>query len=74
MNDYSSVGIYPLYQLLSVLGGVQVLGIMGALIVPPWFAGVAALVENLYLQPKLIAEQQNEISTPSEAVSAPKFN
>lgn len=54
----SSVGVHPLYQLLSVLAGVQVLGIIGALIVPPWFAGVAALVENLYLEPKRSAERQ----------------
>lgn len=52
----SSVGVHPLYQLLAVLGGVQILGIIGALIVPPWFAGAAALVENLYLRPKLAAE------------------
>ncbi|KKJ01251.1 AI-2E family transporter [Prochlorothrix hollandica] len=55
----SSVGVHPLYQLLSVLGGVQVLGIIGALIVPPWFAGVAVLVENLYLRPKLLAERRH---------------
>jgi predicted PurR-regulated permease PerM len=61
----SSVGIHPLYQLLSVLAGVQVLGIIGALIVPPWFAGLAALVENLYLEPKRSAEGQLAIvSTP----------
>ena len=48
----TSVGVHPLYQLLAVLGGAQVLGIIGALIVPPWFAGAAALVENLYLVPK----------------------
>ena len=54
----STVGIHPLYQLLAVLGGVQVLGIIGALIVPPWFAGASVLVENLYLQPKLLAEQR----------------
>lgn len=52
----SSVGIHPLYQLLAVLGGVQLLGILGAILIPPWFAGTAALVENLYLQPKLQAE------------------
>jgi len=52
----SSVGVHPLYQLLAVLGGTQVLGIIGALIVPPWIAGVAVLLENLYLQPKLTAE------------------
>ena len=34
------------------------LGILGALIVPPWFAGVAALVENLYLKPK---EEQEKL-------------
>lgn len=53
----TSVGVHPLYQLLSVIGGVQVLGIVGALIVPPWVAGAAALVENLYLKPKLLAEE-----------------
>lgn len=53
----SSVGVHPLYQLLAVLGGTQVLGIVGALIVPPWIAGAAVLLENLYLKPKLEAEQ-----------------
>jgi predicted PurR-regulated permease PerM len=53
----SSVGIHPLYQLLAVLGGVQLLGIFGAILIPPWFAGTAALVENLYLKPKLEAEK-----------------
>ncbi|MCZ0903728.1 AI-2E family transporter, partial [Microcoleus sp. HI-ES] len=57
----SSVGVHPLYQLLSVLGGVQVLGIIGAVIVPPWFAGVAALIENLYLKPKLRSEHREAI-------------
>ncbi len=52
----SSVGLHPLYQLLAVLGGTQVLGIIGALIVPPWVAGAAVLLENLYLKPKLSAE------------------
>ena len=52
----SSVGVHPLYQLLAVLGGTQVLGIIGALIVPPWVAGCAVLLENLYLQPKLQKE------------------
>lgn len=52
----NSVGVHPLYQLLAVLGGTQVLGIVGALIVPPWVAGGAVLLENLYLQPKLEAE------------------
>ncbi|NER80039.1 MAG: AI-2E family transporter [Leptolyngbya sp. SIO1D8] len=54
----SSVGIHPLYQLLAVLGGTQVLGIIGALIVPPWIAGGAVLLENLYLRPKLMAERK----------------
>ncbi|MGD1699829.1 AI-2E family transporter [Dapis sp. BLCC M229] len=57
----SSVGVHPLYQLLSVLVGIQLLGIIGALIVPPWFAGSAALVENLYLKPKLEAEKIQSI-------------
>lgn len=48
----SSVRVSPLYQLLAVLGGVQLLGIIGALIVPPWVAGGAVLLENLYLKPK----------------------
>lgn len=54
----TSVGVHPLYQLLAVLGGTQVLGIIGALIVPPWIAGGAVLLENLYLRPKFIAERQ----------------
>jgi predicted PurR-regulated permease PerM len=53
----SSVNVAPLYQLLAVLGGVQVLGIMGALIVPPWVAGAGVILENLYLKPKLEAEK-----------------
>ena len=52
----NSVGVHPLYQLLAVLGGTQVLGIVGALVVPPWVAGSAVLLERLYLQPKLSAE------------------
>jgi predicted PurR-regulated permease PerM len=58
----SSVGVHPLYQLLSVLGGVQVLGIIGAVIIPPWFAGVAALIENLYLKPKIRGEHREAIT------------
>ncbi|HEY9619667.1 MAG TPA: AI-2E family transporter [Crinalium sp.] len=54
----ASVGVHPLYQLLAVLGGTQVLGLIGALIIPPWVAGAAVLLENLYLQPKLMAERQ----------------
>jgi len=52
----NSVRVPPLYQLLAVLGGAQVLGIIGALIVPPWVAGASVLLENLYLKPKLLAE------------------
>ncbi|MGB7058514.1 MAG: AI-2E family transporter, partial [Geitlerinemataceae cyanobacterium] len=51
----TSVGVHPLYQLLAVIGGAQVLGILGALIVPPWVAGASTLLENLYLRPKLEA-------------------
>lgn len=58
----SSVGVHPLYQLLSVLVGLQLLGIIGALIIPPWFAGGSALVEDLYLKPKLIAERKEAIA------------
>lgn len=50
----SSVEVEPLYQLLAVLGGVQVLGIIGALIVPPWIAGGGVLLQNLYLKPKML--------------------
>lgn len=57
----SSVKINPLYQLLAVLGGAQLLGIIGALIVPPWVAGASVLLENLYLKPKLLAERKNYI-------------
>lgn len=64
----SSVKIHPLYQLLAVLGGTQVLGIVGALIVPPWVAGAAVLLENLYLKPKRLVEQ-TQISTPSLPLS-----
>ncbi|MGB3532186.1 MAG: AI-2E family transporter [Microcoleaceae cyanobacterium] len=69
----TSVGVHPLYQLLSVLGGIQVLGILGALIVPPWFAGFSALIENLYLQPKLTAEQQQgkALTTTSDPATPP---
>ncbi|WP_339383537.1 AI-2E family transporter [Oculatella sp. LEGE 06141] len=62
----SSVGVHPLYQLLAVLGGTQVLGIIGALIVPPWVAGAAVLIENLYLHPKLTAEKQRMIVTSTQ--------
>ncbi|HEY9850948.1 MAG TPA: AI-2E family transporter [Leptolyngbyaceae cyanobacterium] len=66
----SSVKIHPLYQLLAVLGGTQVLGIIGALIVPPWVAGVSVLVDNLYLQPKLMAKQPPKtLSTQEDAIN-----
>ena len=58
----SSVKVSPLYQLLAVLGGAQVLGIIGALIVPPWIAGIGVLLENLYIKPKLIAEAHDDVS------------
>jgi predicted PurR-regulated permease PerM len=57
----NSVKIHPLYQLLAVLGGAQVLGIVGALIVPPWLAGGAVLLENLYVRPKLLAERNKTV-------------
>ncbi|MGK7892898.1 MAG: AI-2E family transporter [Xenococcus sp. (in: cyanobacteria)] len=56
----TSVKVPPLYQLLAVLGGAQLLGIIGALIVPPWVAGTAVLLENLYVKPKLQAENNPE--------------
>jgi predicted PurR-regulated permease PerM len=64
----SSVNVHPLYQLLAVLGGTQVLGIIGALIVPPWVAGAAVLLENLYLKPKQLAEQQDGDIVPLSSV------
>ena len=57
----SSVKVNPLYQLLAVLGGAQVLGILGAVIVPPWVAGAAVLLDNLYLKSK--------IDTPLKTIS-----
>jgi predicted PurR-regulated permease PerM len=65
----SSVGVHPFYQLLAVLGGTQVLGIIGALIVPPWVAGAAVILDNLYLQPKLAAETRT--SLPESGSSGP---
>ncbi|QUY42917.1 AI-2E family transporter [Acaryochloris marina] len=55
-----SVNVPPLYQLLAVLGGTQVLGIIGALIAPPWVAAGGVLIENLYLHPKREAEQNTQ--------------
>jgi len=60
----NTVRLHPLYQLLAVIGGAQVLGILGALIVPPWVAGTATLVENLYLKPKLVAQGENPTPVP----------
>ena len=54
----TSVKVPPLYQLLAVLGGAQLLGIIGALIVPPWVAGGSVLLENLYVKPKLLTEKK----------------
>ncbi|MFB8789970.1 MAG: AI-2E family transporter [Potamolinea sp.] len=66
----SSVNLSPLYLLLAVLGGAQVLGIIGTLIVPAWVAAAAVLLESLYLQPKRIAEQQEEMSAISSKETA----
>lgn len=62
----SSVRLHPLYQLLAVLGGTQVLGIVGALIVPPWVAGASVLLENLYLRPKQMAEVEEAIANSTK--------
>ncbi len=55
----SSVKVPPLYQLLAVLGGVQVLGIIGALIAPPWIAGAGVVLDNLYIKQLESGEMQN---------------
>ncbi len=70
----SSVNIHPLYQLLAVFGGTQVLGILGAVIVPPWIAGAAVLLENLYLRPKRLAEARAERERKEErdAIADPR--
>ncbi|MEB3231804.1 MAG: AI-2E family transporter [Leptolyngbyaceae bacterium] len=66
----NSVGVHPLYQLLAVIGGTQLLGIIGAVIIPPWVAGAAVLLENLYLQPKMMAERQPALAQ-MEPISTP---
>ncbi|MEM6519918.1 MAG: AI-2E family transporter [Cyanobacteria bacterium P01_C01_bin.70] len=66
----TSVGVHPLYQLLAVLGGTQVLGIIGALVVPPWIAGGAVLLENLYLRPKLMAERRRSLPVTAAVETA----
>lgn len=70
----SSVGVHPLYQLLAVLGGTQVLGIIGALIVPPWVAGCAVLIEKLYLQPKLQEEHLADMRQSPKAIASAPLN
>ncbi len=69
----SSVRVPPLYQLLAVLGGAQLLGIIGALIVPPWVAGSSVLLENLYLQPKAERARQQEQALPAPPLPAPSL-
>ncbi|MBD2091975.1 AI-2E family transporter [Microcoleus sp. FACHB-1515] len=66
----SSVGLHPLYLLLAVLGGTEVLGIFGALLAPPLVGGAALLLENLYLEPKEMAESQEPllVGKPSEGM------
>ena len=74
----SSVRVHPLYQLLAVLGGTQVLGITGAVIIPPWIAGASVLLENLYIRPKLLAEGkatavEASASLASERISTSQY-
>ncbi|AFY39505.1 protein of unknown function UPF0118 [[Leptolyngbya] sp. PCC 7376] len=66
----SSVKVNPLYQLLAVLGGAQVLGILGAVIVPPWVAGAAVLLDNLYLKQK--ADTPLKIASPFNKLTSQK--
>ncbi len=66
----SSVNIQPLYQLLAVLGGTQVLGLIGAIIVPPWVAAAAVVLENLYLKPKQLAQQQEQELTSVSSIES----
>ncbi|MEC4807172.1 MAG: AI-2E family transporter [Jaaginema sp. PMC 1079.18] len=70
----STVRVAPLYQLLAVLGGAQVLGIVGALIVPPWVAGAAVLLENLYLKPKREAETYRQSFQDNADITANPLN
>ncbi|ABC99437.1 putative membrane protein [Synechococcus sp. JA-3-3Ab] len=65
----SSVRVKPLYQLLAVLGGTQLLGIVGAVIAPPWVAGMAVLLENLYLKPKQEAELRAKLCAQAAEAS-----
>jgi hypothetical protein len=41
------------------------------LIVPPWVAGAAVLLENLYLKPKQLAEQQEEALVAARTTETP---
>lgn len=67
----SSVKLHPFYVFLAVLGGTQVLGFLGALIVPPWVAGAAVILDNLYLQPKLAGEmvQRDQADIATSAIA-----
>lgn len=60
--------VHPLYQLLAVLRGTQALGLIGALIVPPLVAGAGVLLENLYLEPKRLAQQHKQALTSVSTV------
>ncbi|MCW6037427.1 AI-2E family transporter [Spirulina subsalsa FACHB-351] len=63
----NTVQVPPILQLLAVLGGAQVLGIIGALIVPPWVAGSLVVLDNLYIQPKLKAEDGQTLPPVEES-------
>ena len=73
-----SVKVAPIYQLLAVLSGTILLGILGALIVPPWVAGASVILQNLYLQPKLEAEKRANtkvaISEGEEEITPPPIS
>ncbi len=66
----SSVKLHPLYMLLAVLAGTQLLGVLGAVIFPSWVAGTAVIVENLYLKPKTITEAQSANGTLAQPETA----
>jgi predicted PurR-regulated permease PerM len=77
----SSVKLHPLYMLLAVLAGTEILGVLGALVVPPWVAGATVLLDNLYLRPKAIAEARGgddriaaTSSLPDSTVQAAEVN
>jgi len=60
-----------------VLAGTQLLGVVGAIVLPSWVAGGAVLLENLYLKPKAIAEANSNpeaiINSDSETVLTNKL-